>query len=167
MDLAGTASVHLLGSELGDELVLGHGRAEHAVRAIGSRLLGLHGGGASAVRQGDDVETLLVCGPEIRYANSVGPAFICSTQNLHQPHGGLDAAVGEESAEGDGVDSLLDEDLLEVGVGEGVEALLALDHDVALLGGHGVADGRVPRPCQVDEDSTNHLYNKRRPFSTV
>ena len=66
------------------------------------------------------------------------------------PHGGLDAAVGEEPSERDGVDALGDEDVLEVGVGEGVEALLALDDQVALLGGHGVADGCVPGPCQIN-----------------
>ena len=72
----------------------------------------------------------------------------------YKPHGGLDAAVGEESPEGDGVDALLNEDLLEVGVGEGVEALLALDDNVAIFGSHGVADGRVPGPCQIMKSMT-------------
>ena len=50
--------VLLLGGELGDELVLGHGGAEHAPSALGRRLVRLHGGGACAVLQGDDVEPL-------------------------------------------------------------------------------------------------------------
>ena len=56
--------VLLLGGELGDELVLGHGGAEHAPSALGRRLVRLHGGGASAVLQRDDVEPLFAGGPE-------------------------------------------------------------------------------------------------------
>ena len=59
-------------------------------------------------------------------------------------HRRLDAAVGEKASEDDRLDALAAENEVEVGTGEGVQAALALDHDVALLRRQLVDEGCSP-----------------------
>jgi hypothetical protein len=61
-------------------------------------------------------------------------------------HRRLDAAVGEETAQDDGRDALATQDEVEVRAGNGVQAALALDHDVTVDRRELVDDRRSPRP---------------------
>src|SRR6478752_6517183 len=108
--------------KLADEVFRRRWLGEHR-EVVGERVVVLLGrGGCRAVGEGQHLVTALVA----------------------RSHGRLDAAVGEKAAEDDRRDSLVAQDEIEIGAGEGVEAALALDHDVALLRRQLVHDGGAP-----------------------
>lgn len=59
-------------------------------------------------------------------------------------HSTLDAAVGEESAQDDVLDSVLSKEEIQVGRVEAAKAGLALANEISRAWLHGVADGRTP-----------------------
>ena len=119
--------------QLGDEF---RPPTSSARRTSGSRsdgvVLLLDRCGGNTILEGDDLVAMLVAGA----------------------HGRLNAAVGEEPAEGNGGDSLAAKDEIEVGAGEGVEAPLSFDHDVTIFGGEIVDDPGTPGT--LDERLTIH-----------
>merc|ERR1719231_2216099 len=96
--------------------------------AIHRRLVALLRDGRAAVGQRDDIVALLAR---------------CT-------HRALDAAIRQEAAEGDGFDPIRREQLLQIGIRERVEALLARNDEVAGERRHLLAELRVPRA--LDEE---------------
>src|SRR5512139_3293467 len=112
----------LLARQRRHELRRGDGVGEHRVVLADRVVVLLDRGRRDAVGQREDVEALLV----------------------RRAHRRLHAAVGEETAERDVADALAAQDEVEVGAREGVQAALALDDDVPLLGREVLDDRGAP-----------------------